>query len=45
MGLPSDPNDLVGAGGLETVNLAIKQQSDMLNEILKILLLHLLGSY
>ena len=34
--LPSDPNALVGSGGLETVNLAIKQQSDMLNEILKI---------
>ena len=34
--LPSDPNALFGSGGLETVNLAIRQQSDMLNEILKI---------
>ena len=32
--LPSDPNSLVGSGGLETVNLAIRQQSDMLNTIL-----------
>jgi len=35
VGLPPDPNDLVDKGGLETVNLAIRQQSDMLNEILK----------
>ena len=33
--LPSDPNALVGSGGLETVNIAIRQQSDMLNEVLK----------
>ena len=34
--LPSNPNELYGSGGLERVNLAIRQQSDMLNEILKI---------
>ena len=32
--LPSDPGSLYGSGGLETVNLAIRQQSDMLNTIL-----------
>ena len=32
--LPSDPGSLYGSGGLETVNLAIRQQSDMLNKIL-----------
>jgi hypothetical protein len=33
--LPSNPDELFGSGGLERVNLAIRQQSDMLDEILK----------
>jgi len=34
LSLPSNPDELVGSGGLGTVNVAIRQQSDMLNTIL-----------